>query len=321
MPRRLWRRWSDMTVQSGVSEAQWEAIALEALAEQEWNYLPGTAIAPSTDGGRTSWADLVLPSRTLAKLRELNPHVPSDYLAQALAEIVEPRSQDAVTENYRLHEILTKGHRISYTDSDGVEQNPTIRLVSHRPWENELLAVNQVTVRSIEVDRRFDIVLYLNGLPMTIFELKKAAAAKADLAAAHAQLATYLREFPMAFRFAVVTVISDGITARYGTPFTPLNHYSPWNVDDDGSPMQPGQRIDEEALGIELEYLIDGVFNPERFLQLQRNFTAFDEDADGYTKRIAKPHQYFAVRKAVGTTVAAVNKDGRAGVVWHTQGS
>jgi type I restriction enzyme R subunit len=308
-------------MQWGVNEAQWEAIALEAVADQEWEPLPGTAIAPGTDGGRTSWADLVLPSRTLAKLRELNPHVPSDYLAQALAEVIEPTSQDAIAENYRLHQILTKGYRgISYTDADGVEQNPTIRLVSHQPWENQLLAVNQVTVRSADVARRFDVVLYLNGLPVAIFELKRASA-KEDLEAAHAQLATYLREFPMAFRFAVVTVISDGITARYGTPFTPLNHYSPWNVDDDGNQVRPGERMDDLHLGIELELLVDGVFNPERFLQLQRNFTAFDGGAEGYAKRIAKPHQYFAVTKAVGTTVQAVNSDGRAGVVWHTQGS
>lgn len=311
-----------MTRQSAVSEAQWEAIALEALAEQAWEPLSGTAIAPGTDGGRISWADIVLPGRTLEEMRGLNPHVPGDYLAQALAEILEPTSQDAIAENYRLHEILTKGYRgVSYTDSDGVEQNPTIRLISHRPWENEFLAVSQVAVRSVDVDRRFDVVLYLNGLPVGIVELKRAAAAKADLAAAHAQLATYLREFPMAFRFAIVTIISDGITARYGTPFTPLNHYSPWNVDDDGRPLQPGQTIDDTDLGVELEYLIDGVFNQERFLQLQRNFTAFDSGADGYAKRIAKPHQYFAVTKAVGTTVGAVNSDGRAGVVWHTQGS
>ncbi len=111
--------------------------------------------------------------------------------------------------------------------------------------DNELLAVNQVTVRSAEAVRRFDIVLYLNGMPISIIELKKAGAAKADLAAAHAQLATYLREFPMAFRFVVLEVISDGITARYGTPFTPLNHFSPWNVDDDGKPVKFGERHDD----------------------------------------------------------------------------
>jgi type I restriction enzyme R subunit len=124
----------------------------------------------------------------------------------------------------------------------------------------------------------------------------------------------------MAFRFVVLSIISDGISARYGTPFTPLNHYSPWNVDDEGRPYRVGN--DEwQPLRLEVEDLINGVCNQERFLQLQRDFVAFDEGADGYAKRIAKPHQYFAVTKAVGSTVAAVESNGKAGVVWHTQGS
>jgi type I restriction enzyme R subunit len=305
-----------------ISEAEWEEIALERLSEHGWDTLHGNQVAPGADGGRTSWGDVVLRGRLLSAMRKLNALVPGEYLEQALAEIIAPASQDAIAENYRLHQILVHGYRgISYIDSDGIEQNPTIRLVSHLVEENEQLAVNQVIVRSKEVERRFDVVLFLNGMPVVIVELKKAGAAQADLASAHAQLATYLHEFPMVFRFCVLSVISDGITARYGTPFTPLNHYSPWNVDDDGRPMKPATDVADTSLGIELEYLIDGVCNPERFLQLQRNFVAFDGGADGYTKRVAKPHQYFAVTKAVGSTVTAAESNGKAGVVWHTQGS
>ena len=305
-----------------VSEAEWEDIALERLFEHGWDTLHGSQVAPGTENGRMSWDDLVLRGRMLDAMRRLNPLIPGEYLEQALAEIVAPTSQDAMAENYRLHEALVRGYRgISYIDSDGIEQTPTIRLVSHVVEENEFLAVNQVTIRSMEVDRRFDIVLYLNGMPVVIVELKKAGARRADLSSAHAQLATYLREFPMAFRFCVLSIISDGITARYGTPFTPLNHYSPWNVDDDGRPVKVGTDPADNSLGIELEHLIDGVCNQERFLQLQRNFVAFDSGAEGYAKRIAKPHQYFAVTKAVGSTVAAVESNGKAGVVWHTQGS
>ncbi|MBB5152890.1 type I restriction endonuclease subunit R [Saccharopolyspora phatthalungensis] len=308
--------------QVGFSEADWEQLALDELAEREWQHLPGSAIAPGTEDGRTSWDDLVLKCRALTRMRALNPQVPAQWLEQAFAELVQPESQDPISENKRLHDALVHGYRkISYVDSDGVEQTPTIRLVSHRPEDNEFLAVNQVTVRSLEHERRFDIVCYLNGFPVAIFELKQAGAEDADLDAAHAQLGTYLREFPMAFRFAVLTVISDGITARYGTPFTPLNHFSPWNVDDDGKPVSPDDDTNESQHQLELEYLIDGVFNTERFLQLQRNFVAFDEGSGGYVKRIAKPHQYFAVTKAVGKTVDAATSNGKAGVVWHTQGS
>ncbi len=304
------------------SEAEWESIALETLAAQEWPTQHGSQIAPGTDNGRPSWDELVLPDRLLAKMRDLNPDVPVEYLDQARAAILQPSSQDAITENYRLHQYLVGGYRgISYIDNDGIEQTPTIRLVSHRPDENELLAVHQVTIRSSEHERRFDVVLYLNGMPVVFFELKQAGSVEADVAAAHAQLQTYLREFPMAFRFAVLNVISDGIIARYGTPFTPLEHFGPWNVDDDGDPVSFGLVDDDIHLGTELEFLIEGLFNPERFLQLLRNFTAFDEGADGLTKRIAKAHQYFAVTKAVGSTVVAASSNGKAGVVWHTQGS
>ncbi|WP_298807666.1 type I restriction endonuclease subunit R [uncultured Gordonia sp.] len=304
-----------------IPESEWEQFTVDRLGEHNWQPLKGQDIAPGTESGRTSWEDLVLPDRLLAAMRELNPVVPAEYLVQAQAAILAPQSQDPMAENYRLHQIVTTGYRgITYVDHQGLEQNPTIRVASQRPDENELLAVQQVTIRNREYHRRFDVVLYLNGLPVTIIELKQAGMAGATVAAAHAQLQTYLREFPMAFRFAVVTVISDGVTARYGTPFTPFEHYAPWNVDDDGKPITT-VAADDDDVGIELEWLIDGVFNPERFVQLQHNFVAFDAGADGYVKRIAKPHQYFAVTKAVGNTVVAAESTGKAGVVWHTQGS
>ncbi|MFF2557398.1 type I restriction endonuclease subunit R [Nocardia sp. NPDC058058] len=311
-----------MTVHAGASEAYWEQLALERLGEWGWKPLSGSAIAPGAELGRASWGELVLPARMLAAMRKLNPDVPVEFLEQARAEINQAKSQDPIAENYRLHDICVNGYRgVSYIDHEGAEQNPTIRLISERVEDNELLAVNQVTIRSREVERRFDVVLYLNGMPVVVMELKQAGSPQATLAAAHAQLGTYLDEFPMAFRFAVLMVISDGITARYGTPFTALNHFAPWNVDDDGKPVKFGQRADPDSVGVELEHLVDGVFNPERFLQLQRNFTAFDETAGGYVKRIAKPHQYFAVTKATGCTVQAYESNGKAGVVWHTQGS
>ncbi|MDN5796947.1 MAG: type I restriction endonuclease subunit R [Intrasporangium sp.] len=309
----------------GISEAEWEESALEALAGHGWVPKQGKEIAPGS-GERESWDELVLPSRLLEALQRLNPSVPVQYLKQAAAEVTRPSSADAITENRRTHVFMTEGYRgISWIDHEGVEHNPTIRLVSTEPSENDYLAVNQVTVRSHEVERRFDLVLYCNGLPVSIVELKRAGTQGADVAAAHAQLATYVRELPMAFRFAVLTVASDGVVAKYGTPFTPLNHFSPWNVDDDGDPLGFGH-FDHEAghdehLGTGLDHLIDGVFNQDRFLQLLRNFTAFDRGAEGLAKRIAKPHQYFAVNKAVARTIEAVRSHGKAGVVWHTQGS
>lgn len=294
---------------------------MEGLAGHGWVTKVGKEIAPGS-GERESWDELVLPSRLLNALRRLNPTVPPEYLKQAAAEILRPTSNDALTENHRSHGFMVEGYRgITWVDHEGSEHNPTIRLVSDDPTYNDWLAVNQVTARSRDVERRFDLVLYCNGLPIAVLELKKAGTRTADVAGAHAQLQTYLRELPMCFRFVVLTVASDGVIAKYGTPFTPLNHFSPWNVDDDGEPLGFGATPDLERLGTGLDQLIDGVFNQDRFLQLMRNFTAFDQSADGLAKRIAKPHQYFAVNKAVWRTVQAVESDGKAGVVWHTQGS
>ncbi|WP_438853908.1 type I restriction endonuclease subunit R [Agromyces sp. M3QZ16-3] len=305
---------------TGISEAEWEQLALDTLAEPLlWRPAAGEAIAPGTDE-RESWGELLIRPRLLAAMQRLNPAVPATYLQQALAEIIAPKSQDPIAENHRIHDILVGGYRLSYLDADGTEHNPTIRLVSHDPDENDWLAVNQVTIRQGDRTRRFDLVLYLNGMPVSIIELKKAGTDRADATSAHAQLATYLREFPMAFRFCVFVLASDGLEALYGTPFTPLNHFSPWNVDDDGNPVGANRQVDGETIPA-LEDALNGLYNQERFLQLMRDYTAFDEGDGGLVKRIAKPHQYFAVSKAVGATRQAVASNGKAGVVWHTQGS
>lgn len=303
----------------GMSEAAWEQLTLDTLGELGWLPIAGEKIAPGS-GERDSWDELLIRPRLLAALQKFNPIVPAQYLAQAVAEIASPKSRDAIAENLRIHQYLVDGFRLSYIDSDGTEHNPTISLLSADPDQNDWLAVNQVTLIQGDYKRRFDLVLYCNGMPLSIIELKKAGAKTADVASAHAQLQTYLREFPLAFRYCVFTLASDGVDAKYGTPFTPLNHFSPWNVDDDGYPVDPNRTIDGETT-TSLEDALYGLYNQDRFLQLLRNYTAFDENSDGLTKRIAKPHQYFAVSKAIGSTVQAVESNGKAGVVWHTQGS
>lgn len=306
----------------GMSEEAWELAAIERLGETDfWEPLTGHDIAPGT-GLRDTWTDPVVGPWVMEALIRLNQDVPTQHLQQALADILSTTSQDAITENRRMHDLLVHGYRgLTYTDSDGREVNPTIWLLSPQADENDYHVVNQVTVRVGDHQRRFDIVLYVNGLPLVIIELKKAGSEKADVSAAYAQLATYVRELPMAFRFCVLTVISDGVVAKYGTPFTPLNHFAPWNVDDNGSPLTA---YDTDELGNHhtgLDVLIDWLFNVERFLQIVRDYVAFDATEKGLAKRIAKPHQYFAVTKAVGSTIDAVRSNGKAGVVWHTQGS
>lgn len=302
-----------------MSEADWEAFAMETLAELAWEPVPGTAIAPGT-GERESWAELILPGRLREAVARINPRLPASAVDEVVREVMTPRSRDAFAENRRLHELVTRGTRsVVYTDDHGTEHNPTVRLIDFRyPDSNSYLVANQVTVIEGEHRRRFDVVCFLNGLPVGIIELKKAGDAYAGLKGAHRQLGTYVEELPLAFRGNAVSVATDVITARYGTAFTPYAHFAPWNVDEAGEPV-PRQPVRDDNL--ELNLLLHGVFTQSRFLDLLRGYVSFAELKTGPVKRVAKPHQYFAVDKAVRKTIEATRSNGRAGVVWHTQGS
>lgn len=302
------------------SEAQFESDCMEILGELEWVPMQGAALAPGS-GERESWKDIVLRGRLSNAVYNLNPGVPENYLEQAIGEVLTPKSQSAIAENERLHKILVEGYRgIEYTDDDGQLRNPTITFLSANPDKNEFIVANQITIRNQDCERRFDLVAYVNGLPLAVLELKDASSS-VGVEGAYNQLQTYVKEFGMAFRFANIVVATDGLSARYGTPFTPFNHFAPWNVDDDGAPVVASELAEDGSAITETELLLWGLFNVERFTQIYREFTAFDDTAEGLVMRIAKPHQYFAVTKAVGSTVMAMRGDKRAGVVWHTTGS
>lgn len=307
-----------MAVQD-LSEAEWEAFALDNLVELGWQWSPGVKIAPGS-GERADWGELIIPGRLRDAVARINPRLPESAVDEAVAHVLTAASRDAFAENHRVHHLLTRGTRaVRYTDAAGTEHNPTVAYVDFQyPEHNDFLVSNQVIVTDGEHRRRFDLVCYLNGLPVAVFELKKAGDEDADLPAAHRQINTYVEELPLAFRANVVCVVSDGITARYGTAFTPYEHFSPWTVDEFGEPVpQPPTRDEDNALAL----LLYGLFRPSRLLEVMRGYVSFAETAAGPVKRIAKPHQYFAVEKAVAKTLEATRAHGRAGVVWHTQGS
>lgn len=286
---------------------------MDTLGELAWEPVPGAAIAPGT-GERESWSELILPGRLRDAIARINPKLPPPAVDETVREVLSERSRDAVAENHRLHTLMTRGIRsVVYTDAHGVEHNPTIRLVDLRaPDANNYLVANQVTVTGGEHRRRFDVVCYLNGLPVGMVELKKAGDEDADIQSAHRQLVTYVEELPLAFRGNVVCVVSDGVTARYGTAFTPFEHFAPWNVDDRGEPVpQPPASSDDSALNL----ILYGLFTQRRFLDLLGGYVAFAEEAGGPVKRIAKAHQYFAVDEAVRRTIEATRSDDKAGVV------
>ncbi len=301
------------------SEAQWEAAVKEQLGEY-WLPATGAELAPNRKGtgSRRAWHDLVLYDRLRDAIRRINPQLPQECVQEVLDEFERRTSADAFTERYRLHNALVDGVKVTYADpATGSRRTDTVHVINFAdPYANELTAANQVTMRDDRHRRRLDLVTYANGLPLAVFELKKAGASDGTREA-YQQLQTYQREFgATALAPVVFAVATDGLTARIGTLFTPWEHMAPWDVDERGEPVDVSD-------GTALDVLLAGAFDPPRLLDLLENFTAFSREKGGAidTVRLAKAHQVFAVNKAVDHTITAVHGDGKIGVVWHTQGS
>ncbi|WP_166026339.1 type I restriction endonuclease subunit R [Streptomyces chilikensis] len=299
-------------------ESDWELLALDELAELAWLAAPGNEFVPGS-GHRRSWDDLILYPDLTEAIERLNPDLPPEAIREAVAIAATPGSQDAYHENRTAHGYLTTGIRaVTYTDAFGAEHTPTIRLLdTSDPEANTFRALNQVIVIDGEKNRRFDIVLYVNGLPLAVLELKRAGDEDATLQTAHSQVTRYAEEFPTAFRHNALVLLSDGVTAKYGTPFTPYEHFAPWNTDEFGARVDTLTADGMAESGQNLA--LHGLFTQPRFLAILQGFINFVPSKR--MKRIAKPHQYHAVTRAAEAVRTAAATDGKAGVVWHTQGS
>jgi type I restriction enzyme R subunit len=303
------------------NETTVEQAALAWLAGLGYAIASGPAIAPGEPAAeRDSFDQVILPTRLRAALARLNPHASPDTLEEAFRRITRLDGPDPVTRNRTFHTLLTDGLTIEQKRPDGRIAGVIIRLVDFDdPAANDHLAVNQFTVTAGgagSVNRRADIVLFLNGLPLVVLELKNAANHQADIHKAFHQLQTYKAQIPRLFTYNQALVISDGSIARIGTLTADRERFMPWRT------------IQGEALApagmSELEVLLTGVFEKRRFLGLLRHFIVFEADDHGRViKKMAGYHQFHAVNRAVAETVkaAGVGGDRRVGVVWHTQGS
>ncbi|MFE6522123.1 type I restriction endonuclease subunit R [Streptomyces sp. NPDC057794] len=305
-----------------LTEKELEAHVLDVLAEYGWRHVPGPELGPAY-GVRADWDDLVLRPRLLKAIRDRYPRLPGHVAEDAVTELLRWHTKNDLRENHRFYERLTAGVRVPYEDAEtGETRHATIRPIDFGdPHGNDLVAASQVRVRSTK-NRTFvfDIVLYVNGLPLAVFELKKADS-NDSARTAYEQIQGYRRELKETGTFAtlLVTLVSDGITARMGTPFTPWQHMAPWHADEHDVMLRKDERQDGRAL----ERMLYGAFEPTRFLDLIANFLSYSASETGAvdTVKLAKAHQYIAVNAAVRATESAVATDGRAGVVWHTQGA
>lgn len=299
----------------GVAESEFEGWVLEMLAEQGWHTVHGPDIAPGMlDAERSDYREVVLVGRLRDAIYRLNPYLPDDAIEDAIKTGLRPEAPVIYSENWRAYELLTQGVPVEYRDSEGVLRNVRARLIDwDEPLSNDLLAVNQFTIQGAKKERRPDVVLFVNGLPLGLMELKKPGAQNATIASAYAQIQTYKAQIPDLFTWNAGVVLSDGFLARMGTLTAQANHFQAWKTID-------GQSLATKYRP-EIEVMVAGFLNPEVFLDWSRNFLAYSGDGAKMTKIGAKYHQYWAVRKAVFETIEAVENDGRAGIVWHTQGS
>lgn len=313
---------------SNFNESVVEQAAMEWLADIGYQTLHGPSISPGGDGLqlRDSFADVILIDRLLPTVRGLNAGISNGVIDQAIKRLLRPASQNPIDENYRIHQLLIGGVPVEHRDGNGQVRTVRVRLIDFdAPVMNDWLAVNQFTVAKDGKHRRTDVVVFVNGMPLALFELKNPANENADMKGAWNQIQTYRHDIAPIFDFNAVTVISDGVPSAAMSSFTgAFEHYAPWKTID-------GRDVVSDRPS--LEVLIRGVFEPKRFLDILRNFVVFSDEtitdkATGLPmrsliKRVAKYHQYWAVNTAVESTVKAASPEGdrRGGVVWHTQGS
>lgn len=302
---------------TGMSEDVVEQAGIAILQDLGWDYLHGTVIAPDgVASERQAFSDVILLPRLEKAVASLNPTLPEAARSEAIRRLLTSETGSLVEENRRIHRLLTDGMPVEYRNHDG-------RIVGDRVWlidltqvdANDWLAVNQFTVVEGSQNRRPDVVLFVNGLPLAVLELKNAAAENATIADAFNQLQTYLVQIPSLFRTNAVLVTSDGIEARIGSLTADQERFMPWRTVTGEDFAHRGQP--------ELETLLRGVFTRENILTLIRDFIVFGDAGSGPFKIIAGYHQFHGAQKAIREAVAASGPDGdrKIGVIWHTQGS
>ena len=324
-----------------LTEADVEQAALNWLSNLGWAVAHGPNIAPDTPfAERDDYGQVVLDYRLRDALSQLNPSLPPSALDDAYHKLTRPQGSTLEARNRTFHLMLVNGVEIEYQNADGQVRGDQIRVIDFDdPATNDWLAVNQFTVTENQNERRPDVVLFVNGLPLGVIELKNPVDEDATIWTAWHQLQTYKSELPILFSMNEALVISDGTEARIGTLTAGQEWFKPWRT-------VTGETLADPHM-IELQVMLEGVFTPARFLAFLRDFIVFEDDGSGaLNKKMAGYHQFHAVRVAVDETLRAAKLqwkkaqvseengryeagrkpggdpgDHRIGVVWHTQGS
>ena len=300
-----------------LSEAAVELALIEQLRSLGYSIEQEENIGP--DGHRPerdSHDVVVLKKRLENAVALLNPGMPLDARQDAIRKVMQSELPSMLEENRRIHRLMTEGVDVEYYADNGTLTAGKVSIINfERPEQNDWLVVSQFVVIAGQYNRRPDVVVFVNGLPLGVIELKAPGSGNATLVGAFNQLQTYKKQIPALFNTNALLVTSDGITARVGSLSADLERFMPWRTTD-GKDVAPKGAP-------ELSTLIEGVFEQRRLLDMLCHFTVFGETGSGLAKIIAGYHQFHAVQHAVNSTVTASAPGGnqRVGVIWHTQGS
>jgi type I restriction enzyme, R subunit len=298
-----------------INEDQVEQLALEWFKELGYDYLLGYDIAPdSNDPQRANYQEVLLSHRLQTALTKLNPTLPTTAIDEALHLLKKPQHATLIQNNRAFHQMLLQGISVEIKNGDEAKGEVVKLIDFHDVHANDFLVVNQYTIKGTKGNRRPDIVVFINGLPISILELKNPADTNADIFKAYNQLQTYKDEIEDLFVYNEALVISDGINARVGSLTATDERYMYWRTIKDEN--------DKPLLEYELDTLIKGFFDKEHILDYIQSFVLFEDDGKNIIKKIAGYHQFHAVREAVHSVIeASACGSKRGGVVWHTQGS
>lgn len=320
-----------------ITEDQLEQLCLEWFQSIGYDYICGYEIAPGESGAeRADYRQIILHERLLGCLQTINPNIPLATLEQVASQLAKPETPILIKNNRAFHQLLLEGVKVEYKQqgTDGKTESKTdyVQLIDFaKVSNNQFLVVNQYTITGSKGNRRPDVIVFINGLPLAVLELKNPADNNADIWSAYQQLQTYKEEISDLFIFNEALVISDGLNARVGSLTANKERFMAWRT--------VSNEDDRPLFEYPLETLVRGFFKPDLFLDYIRHFILFEQAGDVTIKKIAGYHQFHAVREAVrATVIAAHNPDGiaepranyadkvepgsgKAGVVWHTQGS
>ena len=302
-------------MRNSITENEIEEIALSYLKNLGYSYILGTDISPDGEHPERQYTDVVLATRLRDAIDKLNPTITQDAKEDALKKVLRTESPNTLINNETFHKYLTEGVDVEVRTVDGIRGEKVYIVDFANAENNEFLAINQFTIVEGSQNKRPDIILFVNGLPLVVIELKNAVDENATIKSAYNQLQTYKQAIPSLFTYNELLIVSDGWDALCGTVTSDFGRFMSWKTKDGETTA--------DHLQPQMEVMFYGMLNKKTLLHLIRQFVVFEKSDTKTLKKVAAYHQYYAVNKAVESTVIASSSNGdrRGGVIWHTQGS